>query len=167
MERPSPVQMRRTRACRRARGPRPRRTATATPSASTRSPLGATASAAATCVELCPDGVHVKPEGYTFTAAAAGPPVHRPGVRRDRPLLRRPVPEEGALADAQSDRRRLGDPRWTVGPDPVDLAQAETGHAAADAIWSTAHGASGGGFDRIAFRLPASRPAGRRSKPRG
>jgi glutamate synthase domain-containing protein 2/ferredoxin len=110
------------------------------------------------CTRLCPVGVHEKPDGYRFVLRphdhlCIGPEcattdhycvAHCPSHALS--LMRNPT------ADV------LGDPRW-----PSDLVlstwrEAETGHVPQGGL-EYRHGASGGGFDRLALRFPEEAPA--------
>jgi glutamate synthase domain-containing protein 2/ferredoxin len=106
------------------------------------------------CAEVCPQGVHAKPEGYAFLLRpqdhlCIGPecadtdhycvalcPQHA------LTLLRNPV------SDA------MGDARWTSDLILSTWHMAETGHVPKEGL-EFRHGNSGGGFDRIRIDLPA------------
>ena len=89
-----------------------------------------------------------------------GLPLHRAGLREDRPLLRGRLPATGAFACRRIPCfETLGDYRWT--PDLIvsTWQMAETGRAPRPYLESEV-GDSGGGFDRLRFRIPATPPAG-------
>jgi len=109
------------------------------------------------CVEVCPYGVHVRPEGYR---------------RIIRPLDYRCIGldcaksdhycvdacPQGALSLSRNPTfETLGDYRWTADLIVSTWQMAETGHAPGRHLESQI-GASGGGFDRLRFRFPASPP---------
>jgi len=113
------------------------------------------------CVEICPHGVHQRPDGYRQVI---------------RPLDYRCIGPECAQTDhycVAACRQQalslmenpafatLGDYRWT--PDLIlsNWQMAETGHAPGSHLESEV-GASGGGFDRLRFRFPNTPPAGLR-----
>jgi ferredoxin len=110
------------------------------------------------CVETCAYGVHTQPDGY------------RPIIR---PLDYRCIGQEcaregaycidacpsGALSLVENPAfATLGDYRWTPELITSTWQMGETGHAPVGRECET--GASGGGFDRIRIRFPASPSAG-------
>ena len=115
------------------------------------------------CVEVCPYGVHVRPEGYRAML---------------RPLDYRCVGFEcagtgrycvdacpnGALSLMENPAfQTLGDFRWTPDLLAATWVMAETGRPPGKHLEAEV-GASGGGFDRLRFRFPAAAPADLRSE---
>ncbi|MGA2065639.1 MAG: glutamate synthase-related protein [Thermoguttaceae bacterium] len=111
------------------------------------------------CVEVCPHGVHVRPQGYRAVM---------------RPLDYRCVGFEcagsgrycvdacpnGALSLAENPAfQTLGDFRWTPDLLAATWMMAETGRPPPGHLEAEV-GASGGGFDRLRFRFPADRKSG-------
>ncbi|MEE9603012.1 MAG: glutamate synthase-related protein [Thermoguttaceae bacterium] len=109
------------------------------------------------CVELCPEKVHVHPNGYRSLL---------------RPFDYRCVGHDCAKTDhycidacpqnalSLSDNlafETIGDCRWTPDLLGANWAMAETGHAPPVHFESTL-GASGGGFDKLRFRFPKTTP---------
>jgi len=107
------------------------------------------------CAKLCPEGVHVKPDGYTFTLRpldhlCIGPDCAKTDhycvancKQKALSLMRNPT------VDA------MGDPRWTADLILSTWHMAETGHVPSKGL-EFRHGASGGGFDRMDFNFPAA-----------
>jgi len=109
------------------------------------------------CAQLCPEGVHVKPDGYSF--------ILRP---RDQYCIGPVCAETDHCCVAQCPARALsmarnpsadcvGDSRW---PSELILAtwhEAATGHAPTNLEYR--RGASGGGFDRLRVNFPDTPPA--------
>jgi glutamate synthase domain-containing protein 2 len=110
------------------------------------------------CVELCPQGVHCRPEGYRqvirpLDYRCIGPDCAKTGhycvdacPQRALSLAENPVFET------------LGDHRWTPDLLVSNWQMAETGRPPAAHLESET-GDSGGGFDRLRFRFPAHGPA--------
>jgi ferredoxin len=109
------------------------------------------------CVELCPHGVHVRPDGDRS--------VIRPFDYRcigfecensDHYCV--DACENEALSITNNPVfETLGDFRWTADLIVSTWRMAETGHAPPEHLESEI-GASGGGFDRLRFRFPPSPP---------
>lgn len=104
------------------------------------------------CAAICPQGVHVKPEGY---ALMLRPEDHR--------CLGPSCADSGSFCVARCPRKALtlrlnpniecfGDPRWSSDLILSTWHEAETGHTPPGHL-EYRHGASGGGFDRIRFRF--------------
>jgi glutamate synthase domain-containing protein 2/ferredoxin len=115
------------------------------------------------CVEICQHGVHTRPRGYG--------PVIRPFDYRcigfdcektDRYCIS--ACPEGALSLAENPAfATLGDRRWTPDLLVATWEMAETGHAPRPHLESE-RGGSGGGFDKLRFRFPATPPPGLRKQ---
>ncbi|MFH1741501.1 MAG: glutamate synthase-related protein [bacterium] len=110
------------------------------------------------CVEICPHGVHIRPEGYgriirPFDYRCIGFDC----AKTDHYCIN--ACPQGALSLAANPAfETLGDYRWTADLIVATWAMAETGHAPPPHLESEI-GASGGGFDRLRFRFPDSPPA--------
>jgi len=104
------------------------------------------------CAELCPYGVHGKPEGYSLTLR---PQDHRcigPSCAETDHYCIDQCPQDALIMRLNPNVECLGDPRW---PSDLVLAtwhMAETGHTPPPQL-EYRHGESGGGFDRIRFRF--------------
>jgi len=113
------------------------------------------------CVETCPHGVHVRPDGYRpmmrpFEYRCIGPDC----AETDNYCIDR-CPQ-GALSLTENPAfKTIGDCRWTADLLAATWWMAETGHAPGPHLQSEI-GASGGGFDKLRIRFPASPPAGLR-----
>ena len=109
------------------------------------------------CARLCPEGVHVKPDGYTFSLRprdhlCIGPEC----AKTDHYCVAKCTKQ--ALSMARNPTvDGMGDPRW---PSDMILStwhMAETGHAPKAGLEHRV-GESGGGFDRIHFDFPVAPP---------
>ncbi len=116
------------------------------------------------CAELCPQGVHVKPDGYAF--------VLRP---QDHLCIGPECAESGHYCVAQCPQKALtlrrnpnadcmGDPRWSSDLILATWRQAATGHAPPPHL-EHRHGASGGGFDSLRFKFEVAELNTRASVP--
>jgi glutamate synthase domain-containing protein 2/ferredoxin len=104
------------------------------------------------CAELCPQGVHIKPEGYTYMARpqdyrCIGPEC----AKTDNYCISR-CPEHALTMRLNPNAECLGDPRWTSDLIMSTWHEAETGHIPPSHL-EYRHGDSGGGFDRIRFKF--------------
>ncbi|MHB1034409.1 MAG: glutamate synthase-related protein [Pirellulales bacterium] len=116
-----------------------------------------TCAACGRCVEVCEQGVHVRPAGYHaivrpfdyrctgFGCAETGQSCIDACPQQALSLLENPVFET------------MGDCRWTPDLLASTWIMAETGRAPGEHLQSEV-GASGGGFDRLRFRFPDSPP---------
>jgi len=110
------------------------------------------------CVEICPHGVHHRPEGYRhvirpFDYRCIGPEC----AQTDHYCVA--ACPQGALSLAENPAfETLGDFRWTPDLIAANWQMAETGRPPGNYLES-AIGASGGGFDRLRFRAPPQPPA--------
>jgi ferredoxin len=126
-----------------------------------RNPLGkykltrlASCIACGKCVELCPEGVHVKPAGYKYTLR---PKDHRcvgPDCANTDHFCVSHCPENAITLERSSTMDAVGDPRWTADLILSTMHMAETGHAPQNGL-EFRHGESGGGFDKLRFDFPA------------
>jgi glutamate synthase domain-containing protein 2/NAD-dependent dihydropyrimidine dehydrogenase PreA subunit len=110
------------------------------------------------CVELCPEGVHRMPEGYRQVIRPLDYRCIGPDCEKTDHYCITACPN-GALSLSDNPTfETMGDYRWT--PDLIvsNWQMAETGRAPGPHLESEI-GASGGGFDRLRFRFPKTRPA--------
>jgi len=111
------------------------------------------------CVEVCPYGVHVRPEGYRHVMRPFDYRCIGPDCAKTEHYCIEACPRQALSLDENPVFETLGDYRWT--PDLLvgTWAMAETGRPAGPHLESEV-GASGGGFDRLRFRFPESPVAG-------
>ena len=93
-----------------------RRRATATRSASSASAARRTARHCGRCVEVCPHGVHVRPEGYRHVIRPFDYRCIGPDCAETGPLLRRRLSAAGAVAGRQPGLRDAGRLPLDAGP---------------------------------------------------
>ena len=104
------------------------------------------------CAELCPHGVHSRPDGYAVTLR---PQDHRcigPVCSETEHFCIRHCPQQALSLQVNPNMDCLGDSRW---PGELILStwyEAETGHTPPPHL-EYRQGASGGGFDRMRFRF--------------
>jgi len=113
------------------------------------------------CVELCPHGVHKRPEGYR---APIRPFDYRcigfECEKTDHYCIA--ACPNGSLSLSENPAfETLGDYRWTPDLLASTWAMAETGRRPPSHL-ECETGASGGGFDKLRFRFPDAPPAGLR-----
>lgn len=104
------------------------------------------------CAELCPQGVHVKPDGYAFMLR---PQDHRcigPACSKTDHYCISQCPQNALVMRLNPNVECLGDPRWTGDLILSTWHEAETGQIPPPHL-EYRHGESGGGFDRIRFRF--------------
>ena len=104
------------------------------------------------CAELCPQGVHVKPEGYTYMLR---PQDHRcigPACAKTDHYCISQCPAKALVLRLNPNVECLGDPRWTGDLILSTWHEAETGQIPPPHL-EYRHGDSGGGFDRIRFKF--------------
>jgi glutamate synthase domain-containing protein 2/ferredoxin len=107
------------------------------------------------CAEICPFGVHIKPEGYAFMLR---PQDHRcigPACSETDHYCIDQCPQNALILRLNPNVECLGDPRWSSDLILSTWHMAETGHIPPPHL-EYRHGASGGGFDRIRFRFEIS-----------
>ena len=112
----------------------------------------ASCTACGRCAELCPHGVHSKPEGYTFTLR---PQDHRcigPACSETDHFCIRNCPQKALSMQLNPNMDCLGDSRWSGELILSTWYEAETGHIP-PAHLEYRQGASDGGFDRIRFKF--------------
>ena len=104
------------------------------------------------CAELCPYGVHSKPEGYTLTLRPQDYRCIGPSCSETDHYCIDQCPVNALVLRMNPNVECLGDPRW---PSDLVLAtwhMAETGHTPPPHLEYRC-GDSGGGFDRMRFRF--------------
>jgi len=104
------------------------------------------------CAEICPYGVHIKPEGYTFMVRPRDYRCIGPSCSETDHYCVSQCPQNALIMRLNPNLECLGDPRW-----PADLIlstwhMAETGHTPPPHL-EYRQGSSGGGFDRMRFRF--------------
>jgi glutamate synthase domain-containing protein 2/ferredoxin len=110
------------------------------------------------CVEVCPAGVHVQPEGYRQVMRPLDYRCIGPECAKTDHYCVTACPN-GALSLAENPGfDTLGDHRWTADLLASNWNMAETGQPAPAHLESEL-GNSGGGFDRLRFRFPDAPPA--------
>ena len=115
------------------------------------------------CVEAVPARRARPARRLSARHPAARLPLHRAGLREDRPLLRRRLSAEGAVAVATiRSFETHGRLPLDAGPDREHLADGRDGPRRPASTWRARSAASGGGFDRLRFRFPDAPPAGLR-----
>jgi len=110
------------------------------------------------CAEVCPHGVHTRPDGYRLMVRPFDYRCIGPACAETDGYCVAACPQ-GALSLSENPVfKTLGDCRWTADLLVATWQMAETGHAPGPHLESEV-GNSGGGFDRLRFRYPASPPA--------
>jgi glutamate synthase domain-containing protein 2/ferredoxin len=104
------------------------------------------------CVELCPAGVHQKPEGYAFTLRPRDHLCVGPSCASMAHYCVDACPKQALQLLRNPTVDCMGDSRWTADLILSTWHMAETGHAPRDL--ECCHGDSGGGFDRMRFEIP-------------
>ena len=111
------------------------------------------------CVELCPNGVHCQPEGYSSIMRPLDYRCMGDKCKDTAHYCVKECPNNALTMEENPAFKTLGDLRWT----PELLAScwfmSETGHAPPDFLENEI-GATGGGFDRLRLRFPGKSPSG-------
>jgi glutamate synthase domain-containing protein 2/NAD-dependent dihydropyrimidine dehydrogenase PreA subunit len=113
------------------------------------------------CVELCPYGVHVRPDGYRSVLRPFDYRCIGFDCEKTDHYCVDACPNKALSITKNPVFETLGDYRWTADLITSTWHMAETGHAPPEHLESEI-GASGGGFDRLRFHFPESPPAGLR-----
>jgi len=109
------------------------------------------------CAQLCPHGVHVRPEGYGLPIRPFDYRCLGPDCAKTDHFCIGACPE-GALSLTENPVfDTLGDYRWTADLLVSNWVMAETGHAPGPHLNSET-GDSGGGFDKLRLRFPEAPP---------
>ncbi len=113
------------------------------------------------CVETCPQGVHVRPEGYKLPIRPLDYQCIGFDCEKTDHYCVAACPE-GALSLASNPVfETMGDLRWTPDLIASTWTMAETGEKPPPHLESEV-GASGGGFDKLRFQFPETPPEGLR-----
>jgi glutamate synthase domain-containing protein 2/ferredoxin len=107
------------------------------------------------CAKLCPQGVHVKPDGYTFTLRPLDHLCIGPDCAKTDHFCVARCKQKALTLARNPTVDAMGDPRWTADLILSTWHMAETGHLPAAGL-EYRHGESGGGFDCIDFKFPAA-----------
>ena len=113
------------------------------------------------CAQLCPHGVHLRPNGYRQVIRPFDYRCIGPACEKTDHYCIGACPQESLSMHDNPVFATLGDCRWTGDLLAGNWMMAETGHAPAPHLENEV-GDSGGGFDRLQFRFPASPPTGLR-----
>lgn len=105
------------------------------------------------CAELCPYGVHLKPEGYARVLRPRDYRCTGFACRKTPFYCIDACPQRALLLEINPLYEALGDPRWTADLIISTWFQAESGGLPLGDLEYRV-GASGGGFDRLRFRFP-------------
>jgi glutamate synthase domain-containing protein 2 len=104
-------------------------------------------------VKVCPHGVHEKPAGYRFTLRPQDHQCIGPECAKTDHYCVALCPQKALTLSRNPSADAMGDPRWTSDLILSTWYEAATGRPPPGGL-EYRHGDSGGGFDRIRFRLP-------------
>ena len=107
------------------------------------------------CARLCPQGVHVKPDGYTFTLRPLDHLCIGPDCAKTDHFCVAKCKQKALSLMRNPSVDAMGDPRWTADLILSTWHMAATGHVPSAGL-EYRHGESGGGFDRMDFNFPAA-----------
>ena len=107
------------------------------------------------CARLCPQGVHVKPDGYTFTLRPLDHQCIGPDCAKTDHFCVAKCKQKALTLMRNPSVDAMGDPRWTADLILSTWHMAATGHVPSAGL-EYRHGESGGGFDRMDFNFPAA-----------
>ena len=111
------------------------------------------------CVELCPQGVHVKKSGYKYFAESRSHLCFGPTCEKKGCYCVTACPQGALRIEENPMMKALGDYRWSAEMILATWKMAETGDIPLkDYGYEFETGSSDGGFDRIRFRFPAKPP---------
>jgi glutamate synthase domain-containing protein 2 len=113
--------------------------------------------ACGTCAALCPEGVHVKPAGYTFVLRPQDHLCIGPACAATDHYCVAHCPKHALTLTRNPVTETMGDFRWSSDLILSTWHMAETGHIPTGGL-EFRHGNSGGGFDRIRLNLPEDAP---------
>ena len=111
------------------------------------------------CVEVCDYGVHVKPEGYSYTLRPHDHLCVGPECAETEGSCVAQCPQKALVMRRNPSTDCMGDPRWTEDLILSTWHEAATGHVPPPHL-EHRHGASGGGFDRLRFAFEVEDAAG-------
>ena len=119
------------------------------------------------CVELCSQGVHVKPDGYAFTLRPQDHLCIGPDCAETDHYCVAQCPQKALTMRRNPSAECMGDPRWSSDLILSTWHQAATGHAPPPHL-EHRRGASGGGFDKLLFKFEVrGEELPRRPRPSG
>jgi glutamate synthase domain-containing protein 2 len=104
------------------------------------------------CVEVCPYGVHVKPEGYVYLLRPQDYRCIGPACSDNGGDCVSQCPQNALMMRLNPNVDCLGDPRWSSDLILSTWYEAETGKTPLSHL-EYRHGDSGGGFDRMRFKF--------------
>lgn len=104
------------------------------------------------CAEVCPYGVHSKPEGYAYTVRPMDYRCVGPACLETGEDCMSRCPVNAIRVRLNPNAECLGDPRWSSDLVLATWHMAETGHQP-PAHLEYRIGESGGGFDKIRFKF--------------
>jgi glutamate synthase domain-containing protein 2/ferredoxin len=108
------------------------------------------------CVEMCPQGVHVKSPGYKYFALPKSHLCFGPRCEKKGCYCITACPEGALRLQENPMMKALGDYRWPAEMILATWKMAETGDVPSeDYGYEFETGNSGGGFDRLRFNFPA------------
>jgi glutamate synthase domain-containing protein 2/NAD-dependent dihydropyrimidine dehydrogenase PreA subunit len=105
------------------------------------------------CQEICPQGVHVRPEGYADFVKPIDWRCTAERCQANGTYCVDHCPQQALRVELSPMYKSLGDARWTADLILSTWQMAEMGSLPEGELEHRT-GASGGGFDRIAFRFP-------------
>ncbi len=135
----------------------PRRTGSATRSASIGSGAARTCKKCGTCVATCSRGVHVRPEGYADFVRGLDWRCTAEQCKANGTYCVDKCPQRALRIEESPIYKSIGDYRWTADLILSTWHMAETGEVP-DGELNYQTGNSGGGFDRIEFVFPEDGP---------
>jgi glutamate synthase domain-containing protein 2/ferredoxin len=104
------------------------------------------------CAEVCPNGVHLKPEGYRFVLRPQDHLCSGPLCLENGHSCIDQCPQKALTMRRNPNADSIGDPRWSSDLILSTWHQAATGHPPPPHL-EYRHGASGGGFDKLRFKF--------------
>ena len=104
------------------------------------------------CAKICPNGVHVKPDGYTFSLRPLDHKCIGPECSKTDHFCVEKCPKKALTLTRNPVFDCMGDARWTADLILSTWHMAETGHAPKGGL-EYREGDTGGGFDRIHIDL--------------
>ncbi len=107
------------------------------------------------CAKSCPHGVHVKPDGYTFSLRPLDHLCIGPDCAKTDHFCVAGCKQKALALARNPTVDGMGDPRWTADLILSTWHMAATGHMPTSGL-EYRHGESGGGFDRLEFGFPAA-----------
>jgi glutamate synthase domain-containing protein 2/formate hydrogenlyase subunit 6/NADH:ubiquinone oxidoreductase subunit I len=110
-----------------------------------------------TCVETCRWDVHTRPDGYRLMVRPFDYRCIGPDCAQSGDYCIDACPQSALALSENPVFKTIGDSRWTADLLVSTWQMAETGHAPGPQLEHEI-GASGGGFDRLRFRVPQNVP---------